>query len=711
MAPGRRERARRKPDPQRIAAAAGEAAEPTRAPRVRGERRSAGKSERKRARGRGEDSVREATQWQRGGSRGGRRRGFTRLLYWAVVLALWAFIAAIAAIAWVGAHLPPIQSLEVPKRPPAIEIVDLAGRVLATRGDTSGPPLPLKELPAYLPQAFIAIEDRRFLSHYGVDPLGIVRALGMNLLHRGVSQGGSTLTQQLAKNLFLTQERTITRKLQEVVLAFWLERKFSKQQILELYLNRVYFGAGAYGVEAAAQRYFGKSARQVTVAEAALLAGLVKSPSRLAPTRNPDGAERRAQVVLVAMADAGFITERMAQLAISHSPRIVKQTPGGSGNYVADWIMDVLNDLVGRVDEDIVVETTIDSRLQGAAEKALVDELAQKGEKFAVGQGAVLAMTPDGAVRALVGGRNYTESQFNRAVAAKRQPGSAFKPFVYLTALERGLTPDSVREDRPLDVKGWRPENYNHEYFGPVTLTRALAQSLNTVAVRLTLELGPQSVVRTAHRLGIASKLDPNPSIALGTSEVSLIEMVAAFAPFANGGVAVVPHVVERVRTREGRPLYESADVSLGRVVEERYVGMMNAMMAETLVSGTARRGQLPGWPAAGKTGTSQDFRDAWFIGYTGHLVAGVWLGNDDNSPTHHTTGGSLPVEIWNRFMRTAHQGVAVVDLPGASGSALEPAPVPPGGIPWGPQALARQQGRPPPSTMDGWLLDRLFGR
>src|SRR6266516_2747724 len=718
MAPGREHRARRKPDSSRIAAEAGETGEPTRAPRaprVRGERRPGSKSEKKRARGRGEDSIREAAPWRRAGGgssgRGRGRRGLARLFYWAVVLTLWAFIAAIAAIAWVGAHLPPIQSLEVPKLPPAIEIVDLSGRVVAARGDTSGPPLSLKELPPYLPQAFIAIEDRRFYSHYGVDPLGIARALAMNLVHRGVSQGGSTLTQQLAKNLFLTQERTITRKLQEFVLAFWLERKFSKQQILELYLNRVYFGAGAYGVEAAAQRYFGKSARQVTLAEAALLAGLVKSPSRLAPTRNPDGAERRAQIVLVAMADAGFITERMAQLAISHSPRIVKQTPGGSGNYVADWIMDVLNDLVGRVDEDIVVETTIDSRLQGAAEKALVDELAQKGEKFAVGQGAILAMTPEGAVRALVGGRNYTESQFNRAVAAKRQPGSAFKPFVYLTALERGLTPDTLREDRPLDVKGWRPENYNREYFGPVTLTRALAQSLNTVAVRLTLELGPQSVVRTAHRLGIASKLDPNPSIALGTSEVSLIEMVSAFAPFANGGVAVVPHVVERVRTREGRPLYESADVSLGRVVEERYVGMMNAMMAETLVSGTARRGQLPGWPAAGKTGTSQDFRDAWFIGYTGHLVAGVWLGNDDNSPTHHTTGGSLPVEVWNRFMRTAHQGVAVVDLPGASGSALEPAPVPPGGIPWGPQALARQQGRPPPSTMDGWLLDRLFGR
>src|SRR6202521_141285 len=713
MAPGRENRARRKSDPQRVSAEAGESGEPTRAPRARGERRSGSKSEKKRSRGRGEDGAREAAQWQRGGrsGRGGRRRGLARLIYWAVVLGLWPFIAAIAAIAWVGAHLPPIQSLEVPKRPPAIEIVDLGGRVLATRGDTSGPPLSLKELPPYLPQAFIAIEDRRFYSHYGVDPLGVVRALAMNLLHRGVSQGGSTLTQQLGKNLFLTQERTITRKLQEFVLAFWLERKFSKQQILELYLNRVYFGAGAYGVEAAAQRYFGKSARQVTVAEAALLAGLVKSPSRLAPTRNPDGAERRAQIVLVAMADSRFITERMAELAIAQSPRILKQTPGGSGNYVADWIMDVLNDLVGRVDEDIVVATSIDSRLQTAAEKALVDELAQKGEKFAVGQGAILALTPEGAVRALVGGRNYTESQFNRAVAAKRQPGSAFKPFVYLTALERGLTPDTVREDRPLDVKGWRPENYNHEYFGPVTLTRALALSLNTVAVRLTLELGPQSVVRTAHRLGIASKLDPNPSIALGTSEVSLIEMVAAFAPLANGGIAVVPHVVERVRTREGRPLYESADASLGRVVEERYVAMMNAMMAETLVSGTARRGQLPGWPAAGKTGTSQDFRDAWFLGYTGHLVAGVWLGNDDNSPTHHTTGGSLPVEIWSRFMKIAHQGVPVVELPGVSGSGFEPAPVPPGALPWGSQAVARQQGRPPPSSMDGWLLDRLFGR
>jgi penicillin-binding protein 1A len=649
---------------------------------------------------------------KRSGGRKRRSRG-VRLIYWSIVFALWLVIAGIAAIAWVGAHLPPIQSLEVPNRPPSIEILGADGRVLATRGDMGGAAVPLKELPAYLPQAFIAIEDRRFYSHHGVDPLGIARALAANVLHRGVSQGGSTLTQQLAKNLFLTQERTIGRKVQELVLALWLEHKFTKTQILELYLNRVYFGAGAYGVEAAAQRYFGKSARKVTLGEAAMLAGLVKSPSRLAPTHNPDGAQRRGQIVLAAMADLGVISEHAAKAALADSPRIVRQVTEGSGNYVADWVMDVLNDLVGRVEHDIVVETTIDSSLQAVAEKALAEELAQKGERYSVGQGAVVAMTPDGAVRALVGGRNYAESQFNRAVAAKRQPGSAFKPFVYLAALERGLTPNTIRDDRPIDLKGWRPENYHREYLGAVTLTRALAQSLNTVSVRLTLEVGPRTVVRTAHRLGIASKLDPNASIALGTSDVSVIEMVAAYAPFANGGVAVTPHVVERVRSPDGKVLYRSNPPELGRVVEERHVAMMNQMMQETLASGTARTAQLPGWQAAGKTGTSQDFRDAWFIGYTSHLVTGVWLGNDDNSPTRRTTGGGLPVEIWSRFMKAAHQNVRPTPLPGAAvpgWSPFPPSTVSSGGPP-APPPPVRDERLPPKSGIDGWLLDRLFGR
>jgi penicillin-binding protein 1A len=485
-------------------------------------------------------------------SKTGARSVIARLFYWGAVLGLWVGIAVVGVVVWVGAHLPAIQSLEIPKRPPTIQIVGLDGSVLATRGEMAGSNVSLKDLPPYLPRAFIAIEDRRFYSHYGVDPFGIARAAVANIMHRGVSQGGSTLTQQLAKNLFLTQERTMQRKLQEVELALWLERKHSKNEILELYLNRVYFGSGAYGVEAAAQKYFGKPAKNVTVAEAAMLAGLVQSPSRLAPNRNPEGAEKRAQTVLAAMANAKFITEAQAQASIGHPSYNVKAAGAGTVNYVADWIGEVLDDLIGQIDQSIVVETSIDPKLQAIAEASLIDELAAKSVKFNVSQGALVAMTPDGAVRAMVGGRNYADSQYNRAVTAKRQPGSAFKPFVYLTAIEAGLTPETIRQDAPLDVKGWKPENYSHEYFGAVTLTQALAMSLNTVAVRLGLEVGPKNVARTAYRLGISSKLDANASIALGTSEVSLTELVGAYAPFANGGRGVAPHVVNKIRTVEG---------------------------------------------------------------------------------------------------------------------------------------------------------------
>jgi penicillin-binding protein 1A len=644
------------------------------------------------------------------------RSPLRRLVYWGAVLGLWGLIMAGGTIAFVASTLPPIQSLAIPKRPPSIEIVGIDGKPLAVRGEMGGAAVSLKDLPPYLPRAFIAIEDRRFFHHYGVDPIGLTRAVVANVLHRGVSQGGSTITQQLAKNLFLTQQRTLWRKMQELVLALWIERHFSKNEILELYLNRVYFGSGAYGVEAAAQRYFGKPAQDVKLAEAAMLAGLVKSPTRLAPSRNPDGAERRAQIVLAAMAEAEFITETMAKTAMAQPAHAVKPTGAGTVGYVADWIMDVLDDLVGHVDDDLKVETSIDPALQAAAEKALVEELAQKGQKFDVEQGALVAMTPDGAVRAMVGGKNYAESQFNRAVAAKRQPGSAFKPFVYLTALEHGLTPDTVREDKPIALKGWKPENYGRQYLGPVTLTQALAMSLNTVSVRLTLEFGPAAVAKTAYRLGIASKLEPNPSLALGTSEVSLIELVSAYAPFANGGSAIAPHVVERVRTVAGKTLYTRTAPNFGRVVDARHVGMMNAMLHETMTSGTAHSAQLAGWPAAGKTGTSQDFRDAWFIGYTDHLVTGVWLGNDDSSPTRKATGGGLPVEIWSHFMKPAHQGVPVAGLPELdSGGFSLAGMLSPSVGPIPPAAVGATSGAPArgdrSTSIDGWLLDRLFGR
>ncbi|WP_229199926.1 transglycosylase domain-containing protein, partial [Bradyrhizobium acaciae] len=618
------------------------------------------------------DSGSERPRPPRSGSkRRSKSRGLSigRLFYWTAVLGLWAGIAVIGVVVWVGAHLPPIQSLEIPKRPPTIQIVGIDGSVLAQRGEMAGANIALKDLPPYLPKAFIAIEDRRFYSHFGVDPVGILRAAVTNVLHRGVSQGGSTLTQQLAKNLFLTQERTMQRKLQEAELALWLERKHSKSEILELYLNRVYFGSGAYGVEAAAQRYFGKSAKNVTLPEAAMLAGLVKSPSRLAPNRNPEGAEQRAQVVLAAMADAKFITDAQAKASIGQPSIAVKPAGAGTVNYVADWIGEVLDDLVGQIDQDIIVQTTIDPKLQNVAEAAVIDELAAKSVKFNVSQGALVAMTPDGAVRAMVGGRNHSESQYNRAVTAKRQPGSSFKPFVYLTAVESGLTPDTIRTDAPLDIKGWKPENYTHEYFGSVTLTQALAMSLNTVAVRLGVEVGAKNVVRTAHRLGISSKLEPNVSIALGTSEVSVLELVGAYAPFANGGYAVSPHVVTRIKTSSGKLLYDRPVDPPNQVIEPRYDAMMNTMMRETLISGTARKAEIPGWTAAGKTGTSQDYRDAWFIGYTAKLVTGVWLGNDDNSPTKKATGGGLPVEVWSRFMKSAHQGVPVAAIPNSQGS------------------------------------------
>src|SRR6516165_10806080 len=637
-------------------------------------------------------------------------------VYWGAVLALWALIAGIGVLIWIGIHLPPIQSLEIPKRPPSVLILGDNGATLATRGDMGGAAVPIGEVPDYVPNAFIAIEDRRFYSHHGIDPLGITRALVADIFHRGAAQGGSTITQQLAKNLFLTQERTVSRKLQEIALAFWLEHKFSKTQILELYLNRVYFGAGAYGIEGAAQRYFGKSARHLTLAEAAMLAALVQAPSRLAPNRNPQGAERRAAVVLANMVDLKMVAPGAAKLALAHPARAVKPPAAGSVNYAADWVMDAVNDLIGKYDQDIVVDTTLNPALQGAAERALVDTLDARGDKLNIGDGALVAMTPDGALRALVGGRDYGQSQFNRAVDAKRQPGSAFKPFVYLTALEHGLTPDTVRDDAPIVVKGWRPENYERQYLGPVTLREALADSLNTVSVRLTLEFTPQAVVRTAYRLGITSMLEPNASIALGTSEVSPIELVSAYATFANGGIAVTPHVVERIRGADGKTLYGRAQQPLGRIVDARYAGMMNTMLHETLVSGTARAASLPGWQAAGKTGTSQDFRDAWFIGYTSRLVAGIWLGNDDNTPTKHAVGGGLPVEIWSRLMRAAHASAAPAPLPGLGDSGWRsfPAPAPaPASAPSPPAEVSAQANTRSNDSggLDFWLLDKLFGR
>jgi len=646
-----------------------------------------------------------------------RRSGRTlasRLVYAGLVLCLWGVIGVGGVVAYYASQLPPIDQLTVPKRPPNIAIMASDGSLLANRGETGGRTVSLKELPPYLPNAFVAIEDRRFYSHFGIDPVGITRAVYRNLARRGLAQGGSTLTQQLAKNLFLTQERTASRKIQEAILALWLERNYSKDQILELYLNRVYFGSGAYGVEAAAQRYYGKSARNVSLAEAAVLAGLVQSPSRLAPNRNPDAAQARAQLVIAAMNELGYITPGMTKTALGAPAEPVRPSGAGSANYAADYVMDVLDDFVGTVESDIVVSTTIEPVLQAAAERVLVDELNAKGQKFNVSQGAFVAMEPDGAVKALVGGRNYEASQFNRATTARRQPGSAFKPFVYLAALERGLTPDAVRDDAPVNIKGWTPENYDRGYRGPVTLREALALSLNTVAVKLNMEVGPKAVVQTAQRLGIASPLQANGSLALGTSEVTPLELVSAYAPFANGGIGVIPYAISQVKTTDGKVIYRRpASGGLGRVIDPGAVAMMNDMMHSTFVIGTAQKAGIPGWPMAGKTGTTNDYKDAWFVGFTGNLVAGVWLGNDDGALTKRVTGGNLPVETWHNFMKIALKDKQPVGLPGGerfpSGAPVAAAGAPRyanagGGDGW------VQPAPPPRGRGEKNFLERLFG-
>ena len=570
-------------------------------------------------------------------------------------------------------------------------------------------------MPPYLPKAFVAIEDRRFYDHFGIDPIGLARAVVNNLRGRGGVQGGSTLTQQLAKNLFLTQERTAARKIQEAILALWLERTYTKDQILELYLNRVYFGSGAYGVEAAAQRYFNKSARSVTIAEAAMLAGLVQAPSRLAPNRNPDLAEKRAQLVIAAMADQGFITQDAAKTALTAPAEVPERTGAGSVNYAADYVMDVLDDFIGAVDADVTVLTTIDSKLQASAETTLVDALSAQGAKLHASQGAVVSLAPDGALRALIGGRDYTRSQFNRATAARRQPGSSFKPFVYLTAMEKGMTPDTIRDDAPVSIKGWEPENYSRSYRGPVTLATAMQHSLNTVAARLIQEVTPKEVIRTAQRLGITSALQPNLSLALGTSEVTPLEMTAAYATFANGGQSVLPYVIREVRQTDGKVVYARKAANLGQVIQPQYLAMMDTMFNGVMTGGTGAKFNIPGWQVGGKSGTTQDFRDAWFVGFTAKLVTAVWVGNDDNSNMKRVTGSGLPGEIWGKYMKAAHAGSQPIPLPGGFWQGA-PRQLDTGA----PVADARQPSdAPPPGSERAWVppppqeknfLERLFG-
>jgi penicillin-binding protein 1A len=582
-----------------------------------------------------------------------------------VTLGIWGVLAGLAVVAWYAYDLPDVGGINTFNRRASLTFIAANGEEFAAYGEIHAGVVELRDMPRYLPQAVLATEDRRFYRHFGLDPLGLARAVWVNLRAGRVVQGGSTITQQLAKNVFLTRERTFRRKMQEALLALWLEHKFTKDQILTIYLNRVYLGAGTYGVEAAARRYFGKSARQLSAHESAIVAGLLKAPSRYAPSNNPELARDRARDVLNNMVEAGYLTAEQAAQAGRQRLAIVSNDRAGQGaRYFADWVLDQVASFVGYNDRDLKIVTTFDPRLQRVAETEVEAALARDGARAHAEQAALVAMAPDGAVRAMVGGRSYGQSQFNRAVNAQRQPGSSFKPFVFLAAVEAGLRPDDRLADGPVNVGGWTPKNFDDILRGQITAREALARSVNTATVRAAQRAGLDRVIAVAHRLGIDSELRRDFSTSLGASEVNLLELTGAFAPFANGGNGVLPYAIIEIRDTQGSLLYRRAGSGTGRVIQRPALIAMTDMLRAVIMQGTGRAAALDR-PAAGKTGTSQDFRDAWFVGFTADLVAGVWLGNDDGAPMERVTGGGLPTRIWHAFMAQANQGLPARPLPG----------------------------------------------
>jgi penicillin-binding protein 1A len=592
------------------------------------------------------------------------------LLYWTLVLGVWGLIFVVGFLAVFATDLPDTSTLYDVKRQPSISYLDRSGGLVAVRGTQESPPVDIDKLPPYVPAAFIAIEDRQFYHHFGFNPWGMVRAEWYNLTHRGASlQGGSTITQQLARNLFLTPTQSIRRKVQELILSVWLETHFSKKQILALYLNRVNFGGGAYGIEAAAQRYFNKPAAQLTLGEAALLAATMKGPSRYNPAANSDRAAHRATEVLNAMVEIGAITPAQRDAAFATPVHVSATLASQRAQYFTDWLDGQVRQVIGgEPTQDLVVETTLDLPIQAAAEQAVRAGVAGHAPQ-GVQQAALVALDGQGRVRAYVGGVSYAESQYDRVTEAQRQAGSAFKPFVYLTAMNAGHTPQDQVVDEPITIGDWSPRNFDGKYLGPITLETALAQSINTVAARLANEVGTNNVAITAHRLGITSQIQTDPSMALGAVEVSPLEMAEAYDAFANGGYRVHAYAIERIRTASGQVLYDhSVDHAAPQpVIGQPALSEMAQMLRQVVASGTGTRARIPGYDLAGKTGTTSDYRDAWFVGFTGGFVTAVWVGRDDDTPMKRVTGGAAPAEIWRAFMAPALPRLQAQPIPGGA--------------------------------------------
>ncbi|HEY5290012.1 MAG TPA: PBP1A family penicillin-binding protein [Caulobacteraceae bacterium] len=589
--------------------------------------------------------------------------------YWGMVIGVWSLIFLAGFLIVFARDLPDTSKLYAVHRQPSITYLDRSGSVIAVRGSQYSPPADIDALPPYVPAAFVAIEDRQFYHHIGFNPWGMFRSEVYNLAHpHGALRGGSTITQQLARNLFLTPAQTYRRKIQEIILAVWLEMHFSKKQILALYLNRVNFGGGAYGIEAASQRYFDKPAAQLTLGEAALLAGTMKGPTRYNPAANSDRAAKRATVVLNAMLGMGAITAAERDEAFNQPVHVSATLADQRGQYFVDMLDTQVRSLVGEPTEDLVVETTLDLPIQSSAEQSVrTGVAAHAGE--GVAQGALIAIDGQGRIRAYVGGTDYARTQFDRISQARRQAGSAFKPFVYLAAMEAGHTPAEPVVDEPITINHWTPRNYTGRYLGQINLQTALAQSINTVAARLANEVGTQRVAETAHRLGITSQIQTNPSMALGAVDVSPLEMAEAYNAFSNGGFRVQPYGIERIRTASGRMLYQHGiDVSAKQgVIGQPALSEMDQMLRQVIGSGTGTRAAIPGYDLAGKTGTTSDYKDAWFIGFTGGFTAAVWVGRDDSTAMRRVTGGGAPAEIWRNFMVASLPRLRAQPIPGGT--------------------------------------------
>lgn len=572
-----------------------------------------------------------------------------RLLFFLSLLV----ITLLTYIGYCYVTLPDINEAVSRTRQPSTTIIAENGNEIKSFGSVYSEVIRTEELPQYVIDAIVSTEDRRFYQHFGFDIISFTRAMGANILAGRYAQGGSTITQQVAKNLFLTPQKNIRRKIQELLLSFWLEKHFTKEQILTLYLNRVYLGSGTYGIEAASQKYFQKSSRDLNLLEAAIIGGMLKAPSRYNPIASKTRAVERAKVVLQSMLKNNTITQDELKVALKMPIGPKKPAKVEDANYFADWVYNEVNDYIGEREQDIYVSTTLDQKLQETATKIL-EQTIQANKSRKVSEGAIVIMDKSGAVKAMVGGIDYETSQFNRATQALRQPGSAFKPFVYLTALQNGFRPEDKIMDVPLSINGWRPENADKKSYGEVSLHYALAKSLNLATVNLSQQLSLKEIIENARKMGITTPIQNNPSLVLGTLEVKVIDMAAAYTVIANGGYAVWPHAIKEVYSKDGYQIYQRNENSQVRVLDKNVVQHLHQMLQEVVEIGTGQRAKLSGF-TAGKTGTSQDNRDAWFVGFTDEYIGAIWLGNDDNSPMKGVSGANLPAEIWKKVMSVAN--------------------------------------------------------